>query len=191
MGPEIAVELSTVRLFDDEDAIDAFKRRLKAFRLRRQEQSRGDEADSESASPQRIDCFPDCTRQRAPGEHGKFAVSFDARPVISVAELFKLAATFVELYAVIIFVAGGCPAFVMRETVSRILTAGHARYGHRRDAAGGYGITFVNTDLRHSCRASTDKGHIGRAIDCGDGLPDELIGEHDGRRLQDFGQISG
>src|SRR6516162_7858918 len=151
MGPEIAVELSTVRLFDDEDAIDAFKRGLQAFRLRRQEQSRGDEADRESAPPQRIDCFPDRTRQRAPGEHGKFAVSFNGRPVIAVAELFKLAATFVELYAVIIFVAGGCSAFVMREPVSRILTAGRARYCHRRDADGGYRITLVNTDLRHRC----------------------------------------
>jgi hypothetical protein len=34
MGAEIAVELPTMRLFDDEDAIDSLKRRLQTFGLR-------------------------------------------------------------------------------------------------------------------------------------------------------------
>src|SRR5262245_44557071 len=129
MRLEIAIELATVALFDDQNAFLAIKRGGKPLGLHRGEKARREEARLHSVLRGKTNCFPRRSGERAPRDHGEIARTLGRRPMVAEVESLELLVALVELGTVIRLATRGSAALRMSEPVGRILAA--ARAGNR------------------------------------------------------------
>ena len=77
----------------------------------------------------------------------------------------------------------------MGEAVGGVLAAARSRQRHRRHAVRRHGVAHIGAGNFLGDAARADEGEVGGPFDCGARLAHELVGQHDGRRLQRFGEI--
>ena len=97
MGAQVSVELATMRLFDDQDAFDAFQGGRQPFRLDGRQQAWRDHANIEPIGGSASGRFARGAGERSPGDEREIAGAFDARPMVAEVKVVEFVAPLVEL----------------------------------------------------------------------------------------------
>ncbi len=189
MRPQIMMELAGVGLLHHQDALDAVQCGGHALGLHRGEQAQRDQARLDPVRRRPGQRLAHRSRGRAPGDDGERAVAFDLRPMVAVVEIGDLIAALVELRDVMLGRGRGRAARIMRQAVGGVLPARGARQRHGRHPAHCQGIALVIFAGALRGLAPGQEGNIRRPVDDGARLAQELVREHDGRRLHGLGQM--